>query len=1156
MRRFVSCAADNGIDIFRLHDPLNDVSNLLEAGEAILAAGKEFHVGLVYSAGREGEIDALVERAKQLPALGATRVILNDPTDALLPHLTEELVQRIGEETGLPVGLFVQGAAGTGLLNAVVATRVGADLIATAIYPLALTLHRVSGESLVDALHGLGRETGVDTAPLWEACDLVDEHIGDQPVAPVAPRIAVRAAEYDLPAGLVAALDVHLRAHAAGDRLLDTLTEVVRIRAESGWPPLASPIGQILASQALLNVLSARRYGTVLDEFRMLVEGAYGTTPAPIEESVTRAVALVTGSGGGLDEDPPSAEDVREAAEGLAASEEDLVLLAMFGQEAETLLHSIRQRHSRETSLLLGDVDATRAERIRELVKIVQESGVGEIEIEDEGMRVSVRRADEVGAVAAPLAAIPEGADADLPGPGRGDDAGRVADGGRLLPVVVAREPRVRRGRRRRQRRPDAVPARGDEALQRAQGRAGGPGQGDPRRERPARRVRPAALRARAGRHPADRLSVFSRVLVANRGEIAVRVIRALHELGVEAVAVYSTAEREALHVRMADQAVCIGPPSAHGQLPADSQRRRRRGDDGLRGRPSGLRLPLREPRLRARLHGERPRLHRAAGRGDGEDRRQGAREGRDARRRRAARARHRRRCEPRRDQDRRRRARLPGAAQGHVRWRRQGHARRQLARGSRGRLRRRERGGRGVVRRRIPLPRARARPRPARRDPGALRHGQGGVLTLGERECSIQRRHQKLVEESPSLALTPETREAMEASVERACRQLGYVNAGTFEFLLGPDGAPSFIEVNCRLQVEHPVTEMTTGIDIVREQLRIAAGEPLTVTGRAPRSGHAIEVRINAEDPRRDFAPAAGNDHEVPATARPRCARRHGRDRGRRDPAVLRLDDREGDRPRRHPRCRDRPRDPRARGARGRGHPDDARRGARHPPLAGVPGRRLLDQLPCRDGRPPAIDAAGGRVTVAKVGRRQSRRTALFLLYQWDLTGQPMASLYDGTPDDFALQLAEAIAERAPALDERITAASDAWSADRLGTLERNVLRIGVYELEEGTVPAEVAINEAVVLAEAVRDGRRRTPRQRHPRPDRPRGGSVSANESLGRAQELAERLRAKLDGLERLAEAGDVDAAVDDLAEIAELAKQIEAEVQRARASADAGA
>jgi N utilization substance protein B len=98
--------------------------------------------------------------------------------------------------------------------------------------------------------------------------------------------------------------------------------------------------------------------------------------------------------------------------------------------------------------------------------------------------------------------------------------------------------------------------------------------------------------------------------------------------------------------------------------------------------------------------------------------------------------------------------------------------------------------------------------------------------------------------------------------------------------------------------------------------------------------------------------------------------------------------------------------------------------------------------------------------------GRRAGRRQALFLLYQWDLTGQPLASLYEGTPDDFAIGLAEAVAGKAPALDARITATSDEWPADRLGTLERNVLRIGVHELEEGSVPPEVAINEAVVLA------------------------------------------------------------------------------------------
>jgi acetyl/propionyl-CoA carboxylase alpha subunit len=98
-----------------------------------------------------------------------------------------------------------------------------------------------------------------------------------------------------------------------------------------------------------------------------------------------------------------------------------------------------------------------------------------------------------------------------------------------------------------------------------------------------------------------------------------------------------------------------------------------------------------------------------------------------------------------------------------------------------------------------------------------------------------------------------------MEAAVERACRRLGYVNAGTFEFLLGPDGKPYFIEVNCRLQVEHPVTELVTGVDLVREQIRVADGANLSHVGRAERSGHAIEVRINAEDPARGFAPAPG---------------------------------------------------------------------------------------------------------------------------------------------------------------------------------------------------------------------------------------------------------------------------------------------------------
>ena len=154
----------------------------------------------------------------------------------------------------------------------------------------------------------------------------------------------------------------------------------------------------------------------------------------------------------------------------------------------------------------------------------------------------------------------------------------------------------------------------------------------------------------------------------------------------------------------------------------------------------------------------------------------------------------------------------------------------------------------------------------------------EGGVLTLGERECSIQRRHQKLVEESPSAALDAATREEMEATVERACHAIGYRNAGTFEFLVGPDGAFYFIEVNCRLQVEHPVSELVTGIDIVREQIRIAAGESLAATGRAPRRGHAIEMQDQRGGSRPRLPARAGHDRPVRRAARPRGACGHGR--------------------------------------------------------------------------------------------------------------------------------------------------------------------------------------------------------------------------------------------------------------------------------------
>jgi oxaloacetate decarboxylase (Na+ extruding) subunit alpha len=422
-RRFVASAAQSGIDVFRLHDPLNDVDNLREAAEAIVGSGADFEAGLLYGSGRR---EALVEAARRLPELGASRILLNDPAALLQPHRASELVSELRDVSGLPVGLYAQGAGGNALAAALEAARAGADVIAVAAYPVALTMHRVSAEAACQALAGLGLPPGVDMDVLWAAADLVDEHIGDEPVAPLAPRIAVRAAQRKLPVGLVAALDVQLRAQAADDRLDEVLDEVDKVRGEVGSPPLAAPIGQIVASQALLNVLTANRYSTMVDELRDLVRGRFGRTPAEVDSSLRRAVDLFEN---GADEpEPVDLDQLRKEAQGIAASEEELLLLALFGEEAEHLLKSIRERAAGDdASLAAGGVDRARAERIREVVRIVQETGVGEITIEEDGTRVSVRRTPEPTYAQPPSAVLPAETDlAPPPVPPRDDGLVRV----------------------------------------------------------------------------------------------------------------------------------------------------------------------------------------------------------------------------------------------------------------------------------------------------------------------------------------------------------------------------------------------------------------------------------------------------------------------------------------------------------------------------------------------------------------------------------------------------------------------------------------------------------------------------------------------------------------------------------------------------------
>jgi oxaloacetate decarboxylase alpha subunit len=271
----------------------------------------------------------------------------------------------------------------------------------------------VSAESLSQSLSGLGLDTGVDLATLWRGSELVDSALGDEPVPPLSPRVAVRAAAHSLPAGLVTELDANLRSHGFADRLNEVLEELNVIRRESGWPPLASPIGQVLGSQALLHVLSAQRWQIVVDELRDLIEGRYGSPPGEVDPLVRRAVELLGDGSRRPEDDPLELEDVRAAAEGLAASEEDLLLLALFGKEAEPLLRAMRGRGSPEEPLARAGLDRSESERIRDLIRIVQESGIGEVTVEEGETRITVRRSDE--RAEAPVATV-GGAPAEGPG--------------------------------------------------------------------------------------------------------------------------------------------------------------------------------------------------------------------------------------------------------------------------------------------------------------------------------------------------------------------------------------------------------------------------------------------------------------------------------------------------------------------------------------------------------------------------------------------------------------------------------------------------------------------------------------------------------------------------------------------------------------------
>jgi acetyl-CoA carboxylase biotin carboxylase subunit len=354
---------------------------------------------------------------------------------------------------------------------------------------------------------------------------------------------------------------------------------------------------------------------------------------------------------------------------------------------------------------------------------------------------------------------------------------------------------------------------------------------------------------------------MFRKVLIANRGEIALRVIRACREMGVRTVAVFSEADRESLHVRFADEDVCIGPAPARESylnIPRIIAAAEVTGAEAIHPGYGFLaeNAEFAEICERSRITFIGPTAEQIRLMGDkAVARKTMADEGVPT---------------------------VPGSP-GAIQ---EADAALAIAREIGFPVIIKAAAGGGGKGMRVAETESNFEPqfrmaqneaRSAFGDPSVYlekylvrpRHieiqiigdSQGHVVHLGERECSIQRRHQKLIEEAPSVAVTPELRARMGEDAIRGAKAIGYRSAGTVEFLLDADGSFYFMEMNTRIQVEHPVTEMVTGIDLVKQQIRVAAGEPLKRNGEGfdVLRGHAIECRINAEDPTRNFAPCPG---------------------------------------------------------------------------------------------------------------------------------------------------------------------------------------------------------------------------------------------------------------------------------------------------------
>ncbi len=415
---FIEAAHRNGVEVFRVFDALNDIRNVVDNAEAIKGCGAHFEGAISYTISPVHTLDSFLEYGQQLKDLGADSIAIKDMAGMLTPYRTERMVKAFNAEIGLPVHIHCHYVGGMAPANIIKAAEAGAAIADTAHAPLAFGNSHPAVEMIAAAFQESRFDTGLDLDLLFEISEYWEEiRKRGHYKRGVSSLTHMQVYTHQVPGGMMSNLMSQLEIQHAVDRLPEVMVEIPKVRAEVGYPPLVTPLSQIVGTQAVFNVLTGKRWSVISKEMKDYICGFYGKAPGRMDPEI---VAKVAGDSEILDPNiaPGSLvtttyEEVAEEIGDLAHSEEDVLMYALFPNEARTYLS--KHRTSEKVDFLLEQESSGTKEddyvdinQIRELVKVAEESGVGEIVVEEEGVRIAVRMPGEGVPVAPVAAAVPQ----------------------------------------------------------------------------------------------------------------------------------------------------------------------------------------------------------------------------------------------------------------------------------------------------------------------------------------------------------------------------------------------------------------------------------------------------------------------------------------------------------------------------------------------------------------------------------------------------------------------------------------------------------------------------------------------------------------------------------------------------------------------------